>query len=69
MITTEQLHRESFDFYTKMSVNERINLKGNYERVCGHNDEVPRMSLAGLGELYAVVGVFQHPEKFYGMLH
>lgn len=69
MLTIERLHTESMKFYKQMSVNERINLKGNYEKACGHNDEVARMSLAGIGELYAVVGVFQHPEKFYGMLH
>lgn len=69
MLTIERLHRESMDFYTKMSVNERINLKGNYEKVCGHNDEVARMSLAGIGELYATIGCFLHPDKWYGMLH
>ncbi len=41
-------------FYRQLNINQRINLKGNYEVACGHNDEVPRMSLAGISELYAV---------------
>jgi len=41
-------------FYMQLNVNQRINMKGNYESECGHNDEVARMSLAGISELYAV---------------
>lgn len=49
-----KLHKASMRFYRQLNINQRINLKGNYEVACGHNDEVPRMSLAGISELYAV---------------
>ena len=49
-----KLHKASMRFYMQLNVNQRINMKGNYESECGHNDEVARMSLAGISELYAV---------------
>ena len=49
-----KLHKAAMRFYRQLNVNQRINLKGNYEAECGHNDEVARMTLAGIDELYVV---------------
>lgn len=49
-----KLHKASMRFYCQLNINQRINMKGNYEAVCGKNEEVERMSLAGISELYVV---------------
>lgn len=51
-----KLHKASMRYYRQLNVNQRINLKGNYENAVGRGywDEVKCMSLTGVSELYVV---------------
>lgn len=47
--------------YRELSVNERINLKGNFEHYVVDGDELPLMSKGGCLNLYSICGEGEAP--------